>query len=61
MFSPNIISERVAGMRDAAEMVHAQGQWMQDHNLTGNGFDMIQQSKAIHAACITAMIEEIKE
>lgn len=37
------------GMERAAGVVEAQGKWMQEHNLVGNGFDLIQQGKAIRA------------
>ena len=47
------------GMLKAAEVVEAQGKWMQGHNLVGNGFDLIQQGKAIRAEAALTKIARL--
>ena len=49
-----VAAARKEGMLEAAGIVEAQGKWMQDHNLVGNGFDLIQQGKTIRAAAETS-------
>jgi hypothetical protein len=44
----------------AADVVEAQGHWMQNQNLIGNGFDLIQQGKVIRALVPASALAELQ-
>ena len=44
----------------AAEIIEEQGQWMKNHNLSGNGFDLIQQGKPIRALAPASALSELQ-
>jgi hypothetical protein len=47
-----------------AEFVERQGTWMQEHNLVGNGYDLVQQGKCLRAAFAPidgfALVQELR-
>lgn len=72
--TPGLLEEAAAQLAEAqaaqamvvercAEFVERQGTWMQEHNLVGNGYDLVQQGKCLRALAPIdgfALVQELR-